>query len=286
MYMVRAFSLNVSRIIFCLIATVQMLQAYPPAPPYVIEGVVRDDIGDPYGYAGAALELYHGDTLVGQSLIRNDLWPEVNFRISVALSAVSTLDIYKPTALKPFSPLTAKVVVGEQTFLPFKVGGGGLSVGNSGETGFVELTLGLDSDDDGLPDTWEEWQLAQLGIYPGNPDFDLSLIDPDGDFDGDGVSNYIEYLAGTYATDAESRFQLSIVDVAETGEATLEFLAVIDRKYKIERLSEGQTWEPVPFKLEGQQTAQLIWLAPDVAIQRVRVPGAPSGASLYRLTVR
>jgi GH25 family lysozyme M1 (1,4-beta-N-acetylmuramidase) len=53
-----------------------------------------------------------------------------------------------------------------------------------------------DLDGNGLPDTWELQYFGHMGV------------DPDADADGDGVSNYQEYLAGTNPTNAASVFRL------------------------------------------------------------------------------
>jgi Bacterial TSP3 repeat len=53
-----------------------------------------------------------------------------------------------------------------------------------------------DLDGNGLPDAWEAQYFGHTGV------------DPDADADGDGVSNYQEYLAGTNPTIAASVFRL------------------------------------------------------------------------------
>jgi hypothetical protein len=65
-------------------------------------------------------------------------------------------------------------------FYPIEVNGN-LTAGKGGESVRLDLNLGVDSDDDGLPDTWEEWQLYQAGYFPDENGWDLSLIDRDGD---------------------------------------------------------------------------------------------------------
>ncbi len=53
----------------------------------------------------------------------------------------------------------------------------------------------IDSDMNGLCDWWELAYFGQLGI------------NPNADFDGDGLSNLAEYKAGANPTDAESVFE-------------------------------------------------------------------------------
>ena len=60
--------------------------------------------------------------------------------------------------------------------------------------------LSQDSDSDGIPDNYE----VSLGLYP------VSSSDRDLDFDGDGWSNYKEYLFGFSANDPTSHPQASI----------------------------------------------------------------------------
>jgi Concanavalin A-like lectin/glucanases superfamily/Bacterial TSP3 repeat len=58
-----------------------------------------------------------------------------------------------------------------------------------------------DSDGDGLPDGWE---IQYFGTTGQDRDTIIALYDENGDPDGDGYSNKIEYLAGTIPTDAAS----------------------------------------------------------------------------------
>jgi len=93
--------------------------------------------------------------------------------------------------------------------------------------------LGEDKDGDGLPDAWEEWQLYIAGRRPGVNGWDLSLITRDGDFDGDGISNFHEYIAGTFAADPSDRFELRLL--GKTASAVqLEFFGITGKVYTVE----------------------------------------------------
>jgi hypothetical protein len=107
----------------------------------------------------------------------------------------------------------------------------------------VNLTLGVDSDNDGLPDAWERSLIDGLGGGKGVAD-----VGPDDDSDGDGLSNLQEYLAGTYAFDPQDGFNLAILSSTE-GRATLEFLAIRGRTYSLRVSEDLSQWTSVPFKL-------------------------------------
>jgi hypothetical protein len=90
-------------------------------------------------------------------------------------------------------------------------------------SGFARIVTVPDTDGDGLPDAWE----SAYGLAPGNP------ADRDGDLDGDGQSNWAEYVAGTDPTNALSYLRVErLTDVP--GVARIEFLAVSNRTYTVE----------------------------------------------------
>lgn len=84
------------------------------------------------------------------------------------------------------------------------------------------LTFLTDSDGDGLPDVWE----SAHGLAPSN------AADAQLDLDGDGLSNWQEYLAGTDPADPNS--YLKIDSITADAVATLTFHARADKTYTIE----------------------------------------------------
>jgi len=97
------------------------------------------------------------------------------------------------------------------------------------------VTTRADSDDDGIPDWWED----SFGFNPTNST-DRAL-----DADGDGLSNWAEYIAGTNPTDALS--YLRIEGPALDGETVLlQFFAVADQTYAVEAADAlGSSWSRI-----------------------------------------
>jgi hypothetical protein len=144
----------------------------------------------------------------------------------------------------------------------------------------------VDSDRDGLPDVWEEWQLYQAGYFPDdNGKWDISLITANGDFDGDGQSNLKEYYAGTFAGDATETFNLEIQGLDDSN-ALVEFYGVTNKFYWIEQSTDLKTWVPANFAV-GTAPASASHVAPAAGIVNASIPRAPGGTkTFYRLNVR
>ena len=81
----------------------------------------------------------------------------------------------------------------------------------------------LDTDEDGLPDYFED-------AHSGS----TTALDPEGDEDNDGVSNLGEYIAGTDANDAGSLLKISSIE--RNGiDGIIGFLSFFNRRYSIVR---------------------------------------------------
>ncbi len=126
----------------------------------------------------------------------------------------------------------------------------------------------VDTDLDGLPD---EWEIAN-GLDPRDP---LSINGAQSDPDGDGQTNWQEYLAGTSPTNGLDYLRFDSVRVSG-GYAVLQFNARPGRLYTIERCDSpepGTTWLTLQDNLAG--TGNLTWFDP-----------LQSAARFYRLRVR
>jgi hypothetical protein len=261
--------------IFAILVTLSAV-AFPPAPHHTFFGMVRNQWGDPLNLAGAMVYIQTSNTVGVRASIVASTEPGVNYRLSVPMDAATTPDLYLNSAFRSGQPFQLKVQIGATTYLPIEMALGPTPIGRAGESTQVDLTLGEDSDGDGLPDAWEEAIIAALGGT-------LAGITADGDADGDGISNRDEYLAGTYAFDPNDGFRLSLVN-QDSGDARLEFLAIRGRTYTLQASPNLQQWTTVDFRLvSGQAVSQLYSSYPstDVRYLQVEVPRQAGTTNRY-----
>ena len=269
-------------LLLALLLTATRAFAYPPAPHHLIYGLVRDQYGNPIDLDSAELIFETSAGALFKTKIKPGLEPGVNYKISAPMDAGLTSDLYAPTALRPTTPFRIRVKIGSTIYLPIEMAGNFANLGRPGQKTLLNLTLGQDSDGDGLPDEWERAMIAMIGHGT------LASIRPDGDDDGDGMSNLDEYLAGTYAFDKADGFTLQLVAGAP-GKQTLEFAVVQGRNYTILGSSDLQTWASTLFSLpdatDGQQFGS--YQAGDTRILRVELSSSADGSSMkfYKLMV-
>lgn len=265
------------------------VQAFPPGVPYTLFGNVRDQYGVLLPTTGASIVTYVGlKEMQRQSLVdvpAFDYNYQLRLRIDMARPETAT---YHPRALSTGSVFNLAVVRGNRIYRPIEAAMPS-TVGAPADRKRLDLTLGVDLDGDGLPDAWEEAQLHQAGEKPGANGWELSKVDRDGDYDGDGISNWNEYLAGTYALDATSMLDLEIVE--KLGDSVrLEFYSFYGKQYTLEAATDLKTWAAVPLSLtlpaEGVEVAtQSSLTATTTGVTSLYV-GTTEAAAHYRLIAR
>ena len=234
--------------------------------------MIRNQWGDPINVAAAEIVF---ETASASNVIANALAviePGMNYRLTIPMDAGTALDLYKPSALRAAMPFRIRVKIGTTIYLPIEMAATLPQIGKPAQSTRVDLTLGEDSDGDGLPDAWEQ---ALIAIYGGT----LASIKPTDDTDGDGISNLDEYLAGTYAFDPSDGFRLSVLGV-NAGNSLMEFLAIRGRTYTIQTSSDLQQWSPVSFRVvtAGQSgSPQSSYLSTDVRFLQIEVPFQAGG---------
>jgi hypothetical protein len=258
--------------------------AFPPSPHYTLFGLVRDQVGNVLSVQGAEIVLVRDNKEIGRGPVYADVRGDLNYELDIRIDqGRATTRSYTSKAVPAQGVFSLYVEMNGTKFFPIEVAGT-LRAGNGAERVRLDLNLGGDADRDGLPDAWEEWQLYQSGRRAGAQGWDLSLIDRDGDLDGDGVSNFLEYVAGTFAGDATERFELRLVGKTTTA-VQLEFFAITGKIYSVEQSSDLRTWATVAFALMPGATAGTLHRATAVGPQVVHV--ALSGqARFYRLVAR
>ena len=268
-----------------LVLATSSLQAFPPAPYYTLYGLVRDQVGQTVTAEGAEVILLKGGVEVGRTPITSTQIEQnylLNMRIDQSRSGTS---FYTEKAVAAGGLFSLVVSMNGTLFYPIEVSGN-LTAGKGGERVKLDLTLGEDKDKDGLPDVWEAWQLYQAGLYPDeNGEWDLSLLDPNGDFDKDGQSNLLEYIAGTFAGDATETFGLTIKEKLQDS-VRFEFYGITGKVYTIESSLDMKTWTRVPFTVGAPGAGNNAHQASDVGIVSAFTVPRSSTSEFYRLSVR
>lgn len=221
-----------------------LAKAFPPAPHHTFFGMVRDEFGRPLQGSKVEILFETSPGKIVRTKVNGGILPGTNYELLVPMDSGSTPDLYKASAMRHAMPYKIQVRVGSQVFLPIEMIGKLNQIGKPGEKTHLDLTLGEDSDGDGLPDAWERALLAN-----GKK---LSDINPEDDADGDGLSNLDEYISGNYAFDREDGLKLDILN--QTGEETvLEFLGISGRTYTIMGSNDLKDWREMPFFVEGEE---------------------------------
>lgn len=261
------------------------LQAYPPAPYYTLFGVVRDQVGATLRVDGAEIVLLRDGKEIGRAPIYPDLRLDSNYELKIRIDQGHTgTRVYSTSALQPQGVYSLLVVINGQNLYPIEVSGT-LRAGTGGERVRLDLNLGVDANRDGLPDAWQEWVLYQAGRRPGTPEWNINLITKDGDFDGDGISNFLEYVAGTFAGDPSERLELRLINKTPAA-VFLEFYTITGKVYGIEESADLKTWQTVPFSVRSGSPPAILHRAQVIGITTAQVAAPATASRFYRLTVR
>ncbi len=260
--------------------------AFPPAPFHRVTGMVRTEMGDPLNLTNAVVFLETDAGVRVKTSVKPNLGPGRNYALSIPMDSGTTGDNYKATALRAAMTYRMKVQVGAVTYLPIETALVKATLGRPAQVTQMDLTLGEDTDGDGLPDAWERALMAMLGSNRT-----LADIRPGDDSDGDGIPNLAEYRAGTYAFDPEDGFKLEVVGTRE-GRMVLEFLAIPGRRYEVQAGNDLSRWVPATFRLPSDAAnapRRTEWIATRTQLLRIEAE-PPSTAeapeSYFKAVVR
>lgn len=215
--------------------------------------MVRDENGQSLRVDGAEVVYYSGSSEVLRTAILKTGRHEQNYQIRLAMDMFRPgTKTYSDRAMAAGKGFTLGVVLSNVVYYPIEMSSPRL-LGKPGQRVRLDLNLGVDSDGDGIPDAWEQSQLYAGGIEPLNGEWDLSLIDRNGDFDHDGTGNWDEYVAGTFATDPTSYLSLRITQTLRSN-VRLRFFSNFGKVYALESSSDLKTWSPTGMFLRNPES--------------------------------
>lgn len=202
-----------------------------PLPPFTVYGEVGDWNGRPFGSNDVATVVANVNGVeMDRCELLGGVYPSLNYRVKIPL-ATGALSGYAnvgdPIELEVYYDGTLhSVITGSQS----------PEVGKPAGVVQYNMLIGTDTDGDALPDEYEElfegfWDSEQ------GP-FSLDAISPDDDFDGDGVSNWHEFIAGTIPVYQDDYLKIEDFCQTEDGQFALSFIAASDRSYVLPSTSD------------------------------------------------
>ncbi len=253
--------------------------AYPPAPSHEIYGMVKSAFGEPLDDDTTVILRDADANIIAISEVDTQFIVGQNYKLEIPMDANLFGDLYQENVLTPGATFTIEVLIGSTSYVPLEIDGITQTIGAPGESTRLDLTVGEDEDGDGMPDSWEN-QIIAISADASS----LEDVTRDGDIDGDGVSNYIEYLAGTYAFDSRVSFKIS-VEEKQDGYARLRFLAVRNKTYSILSSEDLETYENEDISSTSDLTESSQYFSVDNT-QYVDVYVPASMSQFYRLVVQ
>lgn len=206
--------------------------------------MVRDEYGNALQLDGASVVFSKNGQQVLRVPIQASSLLNQNYQIRLRMDMQRAGTIkYNDLAQNAGEQFTLSIRINDILYQPIEMSTPP-AVGKPGERIRLNLTLGVDSDGDGIPDAWKISQLYAAGIMPDENGWRFDLLPRNGDFDGDGISNYLEYIAGTYATDSSDYLSLKLVNKQQSS-VRLSFYSIIGKTYSLEASSDLKNWVQV-----------------------------------------
>jgi hypothetical protein len=277
----------IMRFLWLFLLFVQGVLAFPPAPPSVIFGKIRGEFG--FGLTDGEtflLLLADGVEVARASVSESGVFGE-NYRLTLPMDLNPAKGTYRAAALDPGVNVNYSFAAernGTRLLISKVESVSADPAPESGAVKQINFILGADSDGDGLPDDWERFQAGLLGPIEGDP---LDVFSAKGDRDRDGLSDYGEYVAGTFALLFQDGLNFAIDKVYESGRTELSFLAIDSKSYRIESSRDLKTWVPVEFSL-SDDPVNTFYTYKSEEIENITVlaePAVTTGKVVYRLHV-
>ena len=213
-------------LVMVLLVTVTHGAPVFPLPPFTVYGKVRDWNGRALVTADEAVVIARttNGAEVARSPVTSGIYPDLTYRLTIPLAsgpAAGRGQVGEPLLFEVYYDGLTHAVTTEQA----------VPIGHPATALGCTLMLGTFSHGSQLPDEYLE---LLLGYYQmagwGN---DLSDISPDDDFDGDGYSNFQEFLAGTIPVLPEDYLRVLGFSMPDTTSSALRFMTAPGRTYAI-----------------------------------------------------
>lgn len=258
-------------------------RAFPPAPDGVIYGMVKDQFGTPLmNPADQVILQTPGGAQVAAS-IQPGLAIGINYVMHVPMDSATAGLPFASNALAAGASYKLYVSVGTTTNLPIEMIGPYSSLGQPAQLTAQNLTLGTDSNGDGIPDAWETMFFQALGT-----NMNLADVNPNGDYAHDGRTLLQEYLLGNYPFNPGDKFRVQIVS-QHAGSAVLAFTTMTGRTYMAYGSPDLRNWTALAFTVPAAGTAILSsYYSPNiqlVQLQTIQPAGAPQ-MQFFRLQLQ
>ena len=150
---------------------------------------------------------------------------------------------FVPSSNSSFTLISARAITGSFVNAP---SGSRLTFENTATSCQVEYsggTLRLSHFQNARPSATNEideaWALRYFGHSP------LTDAEKQADADGDGLSNYQEFLAGTDPLEAGSTLKILAVRKSLAGQPVIEFASVTNKNYTVAFSTNGENWQEV-----------------------------------------
>lgn len=211
-------------------------QVSMPLPPFTVYGKAANWSGRAFSSNDVASVVAKINGVeMDRCQVVSGIYPELNYRIHIPMATGPT-----PGRGVTGDPITFEVYYDGRMHAVMN-GSTTPVVGETATALQCNLIVGTDSSGDGLPDEYKSLLLPYY-IAAGRGTTIADVL-PEDDFDGDGYSNYQEFLAGTIPVDGSDYPRIHNIFVASSNRVGVTFLAAPGRTYTLpgsDDLASGQ----------------------------------------------
>jgi hypothetical protein len=224
-------------VVLCFVA--HSVLAVMPQPSCTFYGQAKDNFGWPLMSDAAVVLKINGEEITRYA-INGSVSPGVNFILRVPM------DDGRGTPYRTASALQGQpieiVVVQEGEEMPILETNLLAVVGAPGSLHAINVTAGTDTNHNRMPDFWDEL----LVYFSDGALTNINQVVGSDDFDGDGMSNWEEYLAGTFAFSADDYFAVEETANSANSRYRMRMLSTLGKVYRVYNAGPvltNNTWE-------------------------------------------